>query len=74
MNETSPIATGTATAAMTIVVPILSWVADSFHVSIPENVQLSLAVVIVTGAHWLSRTLAARAAAKHAAAPTVSAP
>ena len=68
MNQTSPVATGTATAAMTIVVPIISWIASSFKVPVPENVQLSLAVVIVTGAHWLARTLAARAAAKRTTA------
>jgi hypothetical protein len=63
MNST-PINTATAVGAGAVVAPVVSYVADLFHATLPADVQSAVVVLIVAGAHWLSQVVAARSAAK----------
>jgi len=53
MGKQSPVITGGVTSATAFLVQIIAWLATLFHVSIPDGVQLALAVGIVTATHWL---------------------
>lgn len=73
MNQTSPAATGTAGAATGAVATLIALTARHFDIDIPAAEQLSLAVGLVTAAHWLGQQLAARSAAKASAKPAMPA-
>ncbi|BDC37776.1 hypothetical protein [Paraburkholderia terrae] len=64
MNQTSPAKTGAAGAVTAAVVTIIAAVVKHFNIDIPADAQVSLAVGIVTAAHWLGDRFALRAAAK----------
>jgi hypothetical protein len=66
MNATpmNTAATGSVTAA---VVTLISAFVSHYKIDLPADAQISLAVGIVSGAHYIGNKLAARAAAKVAA-------
>jgi hypothetical protein len=65
MNST-PLHTATAVGAGAVVTPVVAYVASLFHVSLPADVQGAVVVLIVAGAHWLSKVGEARSASKAA--------
>lgn len=69
MNGTTPINTATAVGAAAVVTPVVSFIAISFHVALPADVQSAIVVLLVAGAHWIGQVAAARFPAK----PTVPA-
>jgi hypothetical protein len=69
MNQTSPLNTATAVGAGAVVAPVVSYVASLFHATLPADVQSAVVVLIVAGAHYVSKVVAARGAAKAPAAP-----
>jgi hypothetical protein len=67
MNQTaSPLNTATAVGAGAVVAPVVAYVASAFHVALPADMQGSIVVLLVAGAHWISQQVAARNAAKQA--------
>jgi len=64
MSQATPLHTATAVGAGAVVAPVVLYVASLFHLTLPADVQSAIVVLIVTGAHWVSKTAAARAAAK----------
>jgi hypothetical protein len=71
MNPNSPLNTATAVGAGAVVTPVVAYVASAFHVTLPVDVQSAIVVLIVAGAHWFSKVVVARSAAKQSA-PAVS--
>lgn len=53
MNQTSPMNSGTAAGAALLLVPVISRVAQAVNIDLTPEVEGSLAVSIVAGAHWL---------------------
>jgi hypothetical protein len=68
MNQTqaTPLNTATAVGAGAVVAPVVSYVASAFHIALPADVQGSIVVLLVAGAHWLGQQIAARNAVKPA--------
>lgn len=64
MNQTTPTNTAIAAGAGAVVAPVVSYIASLFHLTLPSDVQGAIVVLIVAGAHWLSKVVAARNAAK----------
>lgn len=52
MNTTSPVQTGGVGAVTAAVVTIIAAVVKHFNIDIPADAQVSIAVGIVTAAHW----------------------
>jgi hypothetical protein len=63
MNST-PLNTATAVGAGAVVAPVVSYIASLFHATLPADVQSAIVVLVVAGAHWVSKVVAARSAAK----------
>jgi hypothetical protein len=61
MPQASPLNTATAVGAGAVVAPVVSYVASLFHLALPADVQASLVVLIVAGAHWLSQNMPSKA-------------
>ncbi|CAE6837859.1 hypothetical protein [Paraburkholderia nemoris] len=68
-NTNSPVRTGGVGAVTAAVVTIIAAVVKHFNIDIPADAQVSIAVGIVTAAHWFG----ARRSAKQAAAPAAPA-
>lgn len=66
MNTTSYVQTGGVGAVTAAVVTIIAAVVKHFNIDIPADAQVSIAVGIVTAAHWFGER---RTAAKQPAAP-----
>ncbi|RDU99245.1 hypothetical protein [Trinickia dinghuensis] len=64
MNSISPAQTGAAGAVTAAVVSVIAAVIKHYHIDLDGDAQVSIAVGIVAGAHWLAQTLIARASAK----------
>ncbi len=64
MNSTSPIQTAQAGTVTGAVFTLISSAVKHFNIDLPPDAQLSIAVGIVAGAHWLAQQLAAKAAKK----------
>jgi len=64
MTENFPTTTAVSTAATSTVLPIIWWAASAMHLAIPANAELSLAVGVVTGAHWIAKIVEARTSGK----------
>lgn len=69
MNSTSPMQTAQAGTVTGAVFTLIASAVKHFNIDLPPDAQLSIAVGIVAGAHWLGAQLAAKAA-KKAAAPS----
>lgn len=81
MNKLSPAQTGAAGAVTAAVLSVLAAIVKHYHIDLDGDAQVSIAVGIVSGAHWLAQTLvsiAANRAAKKSggvtSTVTVSAP
>lgn len=71
MNSTSPVTTGAAGAVTAAVVTIIAAIVKHFNIDLPADAQISIAVGIVTAAHWLGQQIPPSATAKsEPAAPT----
>lgn len=68
MGTTSSIQTGAITLTAASLVPIIDWIAQSMHITIPMEAQLQISAFLITGAHAAYNYLMARAA-KSAPAP-----
>jgi hypothetical protein len=51
--QTSPMNSATAAGATLLLVPVIARIAQAVHVDLTPEVEGSLAVSIVAGAHWL---------------------
>ncbi|KWF90410.1 hypothetical protein WL95_27680 [Burkholderia cepacia] len=71
MNSTSSIQTGAITLTAASLVPIIDWIAQAMHVTIPMEAQLQISAFLITGAHAVYNYLMARAASKKSAAAPV---
>ncbi|WP_027798225.1 hypothetical protein [Paraburkholderia dilworthii] len=68
MNSSTPLNTATAVGAGAVVAPVVSYIASLFHATLPADVQSAVVVLVVAGAHWVSKVVAARSAAKQSPA------
>lgn len=64
MNATTPTNTAIAAGAGAVVAPVVAYIASLFHLTLPVDVQSAIVVLVVAGAHWVSKIAAARSAAK----------
>ncbi|MBB3258245.1 hypothetical protein F4827_003113 [Paraburkholderia bannensis] len=55
MNSTSPASTGAAGAVTAAVVTVVAALVKHFNIDVPADAQVSIAVGIVTAAHWLGQ-------------------
>jgi len=73
MTQSSPVNTVTAGAVTAAVTTLIAAVVKHFNIDLSADAQVSLAVGIVTAAHWAGQQLKARSDAK-AAKATPAAP
>lgn len=64
MNQTSPAATGTASAAIAGLVAIITAVNQHFGLGLTMQAEVSIAGGIAVSAHWLAQQYASRVAKK----------
>jgi hypothetical protein len=57
MNKLSPAQTGAAGAVTAAVLSVLAAIVKHYHIDLDGDAQVSIAVGIVSGAHWLVQTL-----------------
>lgn len=69
MNQTSPVNTAMAVGAGAVVAPVVSYLSTRFNLALPADVQGSIVVLLVAGAHWLSQRIPAKASAPTPPAP-----
>ncbi|SEI42981.1 hypothetical protein [Paraburkholderia diazotrophica] len=69
MNQTSPAKTGAAGAVTAAVVTVIAALVKHFNIDIPADAQVSIAVGIVTAAHWVGQRIATRSESKQPAVP-----
>lgn len=69
MNKLSPAQTGAAGAVTAAVLSVLAAIVKHYHIDLDGDAQVSIAVGIVSGAHWLTNLIASRFGNKQAAAP-----
>lgn len=70
---TTPVNTATAAGAAAVVAPVVAMLNERWKLQLPADVQASIVVGIVAGAHWIGQQAAAwatRVAAKKAAKPS----
>lgn len=60
MNSTSPVQTGAVGAVTGAVVTLIAALVKHYNIDLSADAQVSLAVGIVAGAHWLGQQIAAR--------------
>lgn len=72
MNKLSPAQTGAAGAVTAAVLSVLAAIVKHYNIDLDGDAQVSIAVGIVSGAHWLAQTVVARAARKAAGASTTA--
>jgi hypothetical protein len=65
MNS-SPATTGAIGAVTGTVLTVVAALVKHYNLDISADAQVSIAIGVVTAAHWLGQQLAARAAAKQA--------
>jgi hypothetical protein len=75
MNKLSPAQTGAAGAVTAAVLSVLAAIVKHYHIDLDGDAQVSIAVGIVSGAHWLVQTLSGVVAKKSGgvASATISA-
>ncbi|WP_157661708.1 hypothetical protein [Burkholderia ubonensis] len=64
MNKLSPAQTGAAGAVTAAVLSVLAAIVKHYHIDLDGDAQVSIAVGVVSGAHWLVNLIASRAEAK----------
>jgi hypothetical protein len=69
MNKLSPAQTGAAGAVTAAVLSVLAAIVKHYHIDLDGDAQVSIAVGIVSGAHWLANVVASRVGAKQATTP-----
>lgn len=60
MNKLSPAQTGAAGAVTAAVLSVLAAIVKHYHIDLDGDAQVSIAVGVVSGAHWLANLIAAR--------------
>lgn len=66
MNGTSPVKTGAIGSVTAAVVTVIAAIVKHYNIDIPADAQVSVAVGIVSAAHWIGQQYSARSAAKQA--------
>lgn len=74
MNKLSPAQTGAAGAVTAAVLSVLAAIVKHYHIDLDGDAQVSIAVGIVSGAHWLAQTLMAKKSPGVSSSITVSVP
>jgi hypothetical protein len=74
MNKLSPAQTGAAGAVTAAVLSVLAAIVKHYHIDLDGDAQVSIAVGIVSGAHWLAQTFMAKKPAGVSSSITVSVP
>lgn len=72
MNKLSPAQTGAAGAVTAAVLSVLAAIVKHYHIDLDGDAQVSIAVGIVSGAHWLVQTLPGMMAKKSGGVTTVT--
>jgi hypothetical protein len=68
-STTSPMQTATVGAVTGAVLTLISAFVKHYNIDLSADAQVSIAIGVVTAAHWVGQQLAARAAAKAPATP-----
>lgn len=69
MNKLSPAQTGAAGAVTAAVLSVLAAIVKHYHIDLDGDAQVSIAVGIVSGSHWLVNVVASRLGTKQPATP-----
>jgi hypothetical protein len=60
MNSTSPVKTGAIGSVTAAVVTIIAAIVKHYNIDIPADAQVSIAVGIVSAAHWFGQRYAVK--------------
>lgn len=68
-SNTSPMQTATVGAVTGAVLTLISAFVKHYNIDLSADAQVSIAVGVVSAAHWLGQQIAARSAVKSPASP-----